>query len=89
MVVDTIIPLPIAKAEESLKAAESLAQKKDRTKEDNDRLKVSLDSANDQLKFAEALGYGNKSDFDKMYQLLADIRAKTADNQSGLDGFRR
>jgi hypothetical protein len=89
VVIDTIIPLPVVKAEESLKTAESLAQKKDRTKEDNDRLKASLDHANDQLQFAQALGYGTKNDFDKMYQQLADIRGKTADNQSGTGWFAK
>jgi hypothetical protein len=60
VVVDTVIPLPVVKAEEFLKTAEDLAQKKDRTKDDNDRLKTSFDRANDQLQFAQALGYGTK-----------------------------
>jgi hypothetical protein len=71
VVIDTIIPLPVVKAQEFLKTAEDLAQKKDRTKDDNDRLKASLDHANDQLQFAQALGYGTKKDFDKMAQQLA------------------
>ena len=89
VVVDTIIPLPVVKTQESLKTAEDLAQKKDRTKDDNERLKASLDQANDQLQFAQALGYGTKKDFDRMTQELAEIRDKTADNQSGSGWFAK
>jgi hypothetical protein len=89
VVIDTVIPLPVVKAEEFLKTAEHLAQKKDRTKDDNDRLKNSFDRANDQLQFAQALGYGTKKDFDKMYQQLAEIRDKAADNQSGTGWFAK
>jgi hypothetical protein len=89
VVIDTVIPLPVVKAEEFLKTAEDLAQKKDRTKDDNDRLKTSFDRANEQLQFAQALGYGTKNDFDKMYQQLAEIRDKAADNQSGTGWFAK
>jgi len=89
VIVDTVIPLPVVKAEEFLKTAEDLVQKKDRTKDDNDRLKTSFDGANDQLQFAQALGYGTKKDFDKMYQQLAEIRDKAADNQSGTGWFAK
>ena len=89
VVIDTIIPLPVVKAQEYLKTAEDLAEKKDRTKDDNDRLKSSFDHANDQLQFAQALGYGTKKDFDKMYQQLAEIREKSADNQSGAGWFAK
>jgi YfdX protein len=89
VVIDTVIPLPVVKAEEFLKTAEALAQKKDRTKDDNDRLKTSFDRANEQLQFAQALGYGTKKDFDKMCQQLAEIRDKAADNQSGTGWFAK
>ena len=89
VVIDTVIPLPVVKAQEFLKTAEDLAQKKDRTKDDNDRLKSSFDRANDQLQFAQALGYGTKKDFDKMYQQLAEVREKSADNQSGSGWFAK
>ena len=65
MLADTIIPLPIVKAQEALKSAESLAEKKDRTKEDNDQLRASMDQARAQLEFGQALGYGTKKDFDR------------------------
>lgn len=87
VVTDTIIPLPVVKAQEALKTAESLAEKKDRSKEDNDRLKASMDQARGQLEFAQALGYGTKKDFDKMYGELTEIQNKTADNKSGTGWF--
>jgi hypothetical protein len=89
VITETVIPLPVVNAQESLKAAESLAEKKDRTKEDNERLKASMDRARNQLEFAQALGYGRKSDFDKMYQQLNEIDEKTADNKFGTGWFAK
>lgn len=89
VVVDTVIPLPVVKAQELLKTAEDLAQKKNRTKEDNDRLKRSFDGANDQLQLAQALGYGTKKDFDTLYQQLAEVREMSSDNQSGSGWFAK
>jgi len=89
VVTETIIPLPVVKAQDSLKTAEVLAQKKDRSKDENDRLKAAMDQASSQLEFAQALGYGSKKDFDKIYQQLAEVREKTADNQSGTGLFAK
>jgi len=86
---ETTIPLPVVFAGESLKQAEALAEKKDRTKEDNTRLKSFLDKAREHLEFAQALGYGTKKDFDKMYQQLGEIEDKTADNKSGVGFFAK
>jgi YfdX protein len=89
VVTDTIIPLPVVKAQEALKNAEGLAEKKDRTKDDNVRLQASMDQARGQLDFAQALGYGTKKDFDKMYAQLTEIRDKTADNKFGTGWFAK
>jgi hypothetical protein len=89
VVTDTVIPLPVVKAQEALKSAESLAEKKNRTKDDNDRLKASMDQARDQLEFAQRLGYGTKKDFDKLYAQLNEIRDKTADNKFGTGWFAK
>ena len=89
VVTETIIPLPIVRAQEALKSAESLAEKKNRTKDDNDRLKASMDQARGQLEFAQALGYGTKKDFDKMYAQLTEIKDKTADNNFGAGWFAK
>jgi hypothetical protein len=89
VITETIIPLPVVKAEEALKSAESLAEKKGRTKDDNDRLKASMDEARGQLEFAQALGYGTRKDFDKMYAQLTEIQDKTADNKFGAGWFAK
>jgi hypothetical protein len=86
---ETIIPLPVVSAQEFLKQAETLAEKKERTKEDNTALKASLDKARGQLELAQALGYGTKKDFDKMYQQLTEVEQKTADNKFGSGFFAK
>jgi YfdX protein len=86
---ETIIPLPVVNAQEALKQAESLAEKKGRTKDDNSALKVSLDKARRQLELAQTLGYGTKKDFDKMYQQLTEVEEKTADNKFGSGFFAK
>ena len=87
VVTESIVPIPVSRAQESLKEAEPLAEKKDRTKEDNERLKASMDQARTQLELAQAFGYGTKSDFDKLYEQLHTIEEKTADNKSGTGWF--
>jgi YfdX protein len=89
VVTETVIPLPVVNAQTSLKAAETLAEKKDRSSDDNTRLKASLDNARSQLERAQELGYGKKSDFDKFYQQLKEIEQKTADNKYGIGFFAK
>jgi hypothetical protein len=86
---ETIIPLPVVKAQTSLKEAEALAEKKDRTNEENGRMKASLDNCRGQLELAQALGYGKKSDFETFYQQLTEIERKTADNKFGKGFFAK
>ena len=85
----TIIPLPVVNAGESLHAAETLAEKNNRSKDENARLKASLDGARSQLELAQALGYGTQSDFKALYQQLTDIANKTADNKFGTGLFAK
>jgi len=89
VVTETVIPLPVIDAAESLKAAEALAEKKGRTQDENAHLKASLDKARGQLELAQALGYGKKSDFEKLYQQLKEIEQKTADNKFGTGFFAK
>ena len=60
---DDVIPLPKLRAEHLLKQAQELAEKKDRGKEENDKLTKHLQSAREQLQMAELLGYGKKTRF--------------------------
>jgi hypothetical protein len=87
VVTESVVPLPVMRAQESLKAAEPLAEKKDRTKEDNERLKASMDQALSQLELAQEFGYGTKGDFDKLYGQLRTLEEKTADNKFGTGWF--
>jgi hypothetical protein len=48
-----------------------------------------MDEARGQLEFAQALGYGTKKDFDKLYGQLTEIQDKTADNQFGAGWFAK
>jgi hypothetical protein len=66
-----------------------LSEKKDRTPDENTRLKASLDKARRELEFAQALGYGTKKDFDKFYQQLSEVEEKTADSKSGTGLFAK
>jgi hypothetical protein len=89
VVTNTIIPLPLVNAQEALKTAERLAEKKNRNKDDNDRLKASMDQARGQLEFGQALGYGTSKDFENMYAQLDEIRDKTAGNKFGTGWFAK
>jgi hypothetical protein len=55
-----VIPLPKLRAEHLLKQAQELAEKKDRSKEENDKLAKHLQTVREQLQMAELLGYGKK-----------------------------
>ena len=89
VITETIIPLPVVRAEESLKTAETLAERKDRTKDDNAQLKTAMENARNQLEYAQALGYGRRNDFDRMYGQLNEIDEKTANNRSGTGWFAK
>ena len=81
------IPLPKLRAESLLKEAQTLAEKKDRSKEENDKLAKHLDAAREQLQMAELLGYGKKKDYQPMYEQLDEINKKSAEGKSGMGWF--
>jgi hypothetical protein len=83
VVVDHIIPLPLVRADVKVAEAEVLAQKQGRSEEDNQNLAKWLNEAREQLKLAEALGYGNKKDYKKFYAEIDEIEAKTEGGKSG------
>jgi hypothetical protein len=82
-----VIPLPKVRAENMLKDAQTLTEKKDRSKEENDRLKVDLKGAREQLQMAELLGYGRKQDYQPMYAQLDSIEKSSAGGKSGTGWF--
>ena len=82
-----VIPLPKVRAESLLKEAQTLAEKKNRSKEENDRLARDLKSAREQLQLSELLGYGKKADYKPMQEQLDQITEKSAGGKSGMGWF--
>ncbi|NHZ37845.1 YfdX family protein [Massilia rubra] len=87
VVTTEIVPLPKLRAEEQIKAAQALAEKANRSKEENDKLAQNIAAAREQLKIAELLGYGDKKDYKPMYQQIDELDKKTAGGKSGLGWF--
>ena len=77
VVEDTIIPLPLVRAEALLDSARPLAEKPQRTAGENDRLRRLLDAARLQIELAQALGYATKDDLEALSDELKTIRRKT------------
>ena len=84
---DDVIPLPKLRAEHLLKQAQELAEKKDRSKEENDKLTKHIQAAREQLQMAELLGYGKKTDFKPIYEQIGEIENKSAGGKSGTGWF--
>lgn len=87
VITDVVIPLPVTTAENLLKEAETLAEKEDRSDEENKRLTGLLEEARTELEFAQALGYGSKKDFENLYEQLDQIEDKTEGGKSGKGFF--
>lgn len=84
-----VVPLPKLRAELLLKEAQTLAEKKARTKEENDRLTRNLKAAREQLQLAETLGYAKKKDYKPLYKELDEIENKSTGGKSGVGWFDR
>lgn len=89
VITDTIIPLPIVGAEHLLKEAEALAEKAQRSEDENKRLADLLQGAREKLQFAQALGYGSRRDLENLYGQLDQIAGKTASGKSGTGFFEK
>ena len=83
VITKNVIPLPILRAEEMLKKAETLAAQKNRTKEQNKELASLLADTRTQLEMAEALGYGDKNEYKTFYKQLKEIEKKTKGGKFG------
>lgn len=64
-----------------------MAEKKDRSKEENDKLAKHLQAAREQLQMAELLGYAKKKDFNPMYEQISEIENKSDGGKSGIGWF--
>jgi hypothetical protein len=87
VVTDTVIPLPVVTAQNLLKEAKKLSEKKDRSTDENKKMDGYLAKARTELEFAQALGYGTKQDFKDLYGELDVIKEKTATGKFGKDFF--
>ena len=77
VVEDTVIPLPLVRAEALLDSSRPLAEKSQRTDGENDKLRRLLDAARLQIDLARALGYATKDDVEALSDELEIIRRKT------------
>ena len=89
VVTDTIIPLPITTAQVLLSDAQKLAEKNNRSADENKQLEKALALAHKELEFAEALGYGSKKTFKGFYEELNKISSKTGNGKSGHGFFAK
>lgn len=72
-----------------LKVAQTLAEKKDRTNDDNDKLAKNIQGAREQLELGEMLGYGTKKDYKPIYEQLDEISKKSAGGKNGIGWFEK
>lgn len=86
---EAVVPLPVTRARALLDEAEQLAEKKDRSEDENNQLAGFLDAAREQLRLAEILGYGRVGNFEEMHAQLDQIEAKTEGGKSGEGLFDR
>lgn len=84
---EMVIPLPPLRAEGLLMAAETLVENEKRTEEENKQLEALLTQAHNEIKMAEALGYGDKKAFKPMHKLINDIEKKIAEGKGGKGWF--
>lgn len=87
VVTDTVIPLPVVTAQDLLKEAKKLSEKKDRSTDESKKMDGYLAKARTELEFAQALGYGTKQDFKDLYGELDVIKKKTTAGKSGIGFF--
>lgn len=86
VVTDLVVPLPVLRAQVSLQKADDITKMKTRSPEKNKQLTELLNAADQEIKVAEALGYGKKEDFNSFHKQIESIREKTANGKSG-NGF--
>lgn len=82
-----VIPLPPLRAEALLQEAETLAENEMRSEEETNTLQALLAQAHDELEMSEVLGYGNKTDFQAMHEMIYSIEKIISDNKGGMDLF--
>ncbi len=87
VVTTEVVPLPLLRSQHMLSKAEELAQKENRSDEENKQLDALLKASADELKLAEVLGYGTHKAFKPMYKQIDAIKDKAAGGKSGKGWF--
>ncbi len=86
VVVETVVPLPLIRAQFLIDQAKGLSEKADRSAEEAARLASLLDQIDTEIARGEALEYGGAGAFDDIKAEMRVIRDKLADGGSG-EGF--
>ena len=81
--------LPTTRAKAMLKEAEELAEKSNRTEEENKRLNDLLKEVRQQVEFGKALGYFTDEKSDAIYDELKTIEEKIGKGKSGKGFFEK
>ena len=89
VVTETIIPLPIVRAEASVEAARVVAAKENRTQEDNQAIAAELQKAREQIEMAQALGYATKKDLDDLQDAIKELERETGGGNAATRFFER
>jgi hypothetical protein len=83
VVEQTIIPLPIARAQAAIEAAKGLSEKANRSPAENAKLRGLLGNARTELRFGKALGYASEKDMSDLIAAVDEIDRKTSGQQHG------
>ena len=89
VVEETIIPLPLVRAQILMERARPAAEASSRSAEDDDEMRALLTQAREQLDLARALGYGTRSELDDLYDALDEIEDRLEDRGSARGLFDR
>ena len=87
VITQTIIPIPLARAQQLLMEAEKLS--KDKESFTPDKVNKIVQNAREDLRLAEALGYGTANDFKALYKHLAQLEKVTSGGKSTQDMFEK
>lgn len=87
VVTEVAVPLPALRAQILLEDADKLAEKSDRSEEENKQLVGHLAEVRKQIQLAEVLGYGEKADFEPIYDQIDQIEEKSGGGKSGTGWF--
>jgi hypothetical protein len=87
VVTENVIALPLLRAELMLEKADELAQKPGKTGAEQEEAKRLMVNARYQLTLAEALGYGEKHDYEQLTGMLDEVDTQLAAKKASKDTF--